>query len=178
MKVVEILYIGKCFYLYVRFIFLVVNLNCIQMCRDWELLLCSNKHECAATVLSDSLLAFVFLDDPIFEWSAILSLLTLENFVYKFILNSFLFRETEKWSTLGTVLLFWCLRCAGNCHHRNTTGSDLSKYFGCSGSKKKLIPLKFFLLQNVFRSAPKSVRDHLYNWATHSFLQGEFFSLG
>lgn len=28
-------------------------------------------------------------------------------------------------------------RCAGNCHHRNTTDSDLSKYFGCSGSKKK-----------------------------------------
>lgn len=84
-----------------------MNLNCIQMCKDWELLLCNNKHECAATLLSDSLVAPVFLDDPIFEW--ILSLLTLENIVYKFIVSSFLFRQTEKCSTLATILLFWCL---------------------------------------------------------------------
>lgn len=59
-----------------------MNLNFIQICKVWKLLLCNNKHESAATVLSDSLAAPVFLDDPIFEWSAIPSLLALENVVY------------------------------------------------------------------------------------------------
>lgn len=45
--------------------------------------------------------------------------------------------EINQTFATGSVTV-WVLakRCAGNCHHRNTTYSDLNKYFWYSGRKE------------------------------------------
>lgn len=119
--------------------------------QGWKLLSCNNRHEYAATVLMDSLVASMFLDDPEFWW-CIVPLLpsrrwtflvecNLQKTLYVQFRRKFpLFRQygksIKKCATGSVIVLVRTKRRAGNCHYRNTTDSDLNKYLGCSSRKK------------------------------------------
>lgn len=74
--------------------------------------------------------------------------------MYKFIENCLLLRQygklIKKCATGSVIVLVLTKRHAGNCHYRNTTDSDLNKYFVCS-SRKKFDFLEVFPVAECFQ---------------------------